>query len=126
MAASTATKRRPRNKAAAGHVSFETFTKDAVLLLLGDNLGPDGKRLPVLDDLLTADGFTSFETKAKALNYPSTGMLHRAFKGGAVSPALICAARRRYPHLSYEQLFCEGQATGKREVPVDAPADLAA
>lgn len=119
MAARTATKRRPRNGGAAAPTT-ETFTKDAVLLRVDD-----GGNI-ALDALLTADGITTFEAKAKALHYPSTGMLHRAYKGGAVSSALICAVRLRYPTVPYEQLFTEGQALGERKVPADATANLAA
>lgn len=121
MAATTATKRRPRNSAAASYTT-ETFTKDAVLLRT--DIEDDVVKV-ALDELFEAEGITTFEAKAKALNYPSTGMLHRAYKGGAVSSTLICAIRRWRPAVPYEQLFVEGHAQGERKVPADA-ADLAA
>ncbi len=116
MAATTATKRRPRNTAAAHDKQpTETFTKDAVLLRTTPTDNPSKPHVH-LDELFAAEDITTFEAKAKALNYPSTGMLHRAYKGGSCSAALIAAVRLRWPHIPYEQIFTEGQATGERKV----------
>lgn len=121
MAATTATKRRPRNKPAAAKDETETYLKDAVLL----RRHTDGKA--VLDNLFDLEGITSFEDKARALEYPSTGMLHRALKDGlACSSALIVAIRLYFPGIPYEALFTEGKVLAERKVTADAPADLAA
>lgn len=103
MEGTTATKRRPRKR------TINVVTKAAILL-----------RPDALDELFAAEGIKSYDAKAKSLGYPSTGMLHRAYHGGAVSSALICAVRLRFPAVPYEQLFTEGQ------VAVNATADLAA
>lgn len=103
MAATTAHKRRPRKSAA------DAATRAAILL-----------KSDALDQLFTEAGITTYQAKAQALGGSSVGALHRAYNGGSVSAALICAVRLRFPTVPYEQLFTEG------EVPANAPADAAA
>lgn len=123
MAARTVTGHRPRNKPAVPKEKYETepFLKDAVLLRKVDG---DDKKF-VLDEILEAEGASTFVAKLAALNYRGTGMLHRALKGGAVSPSLISTVRRRFPDIPYERIFTEGQAVGARKVQ-DHAANLAA
>lgn len=103
MAATTARKRRPRKPQPAA-------TRAAILL-----------NRDALDGLFAAAGIgPTYQAKAEALPGSSVGALHRAYNGGAVSAAFICAVRTRFPHTPYEVLFTEGQ------VPADAPADAAA
>lgn len=115
MQATPATKRRPRKSAAATRHPTETYQRDAVLL-----------KVAALDELFELEGIKTFEDKARAIGYPSVGLLHRAYKGGGVSAGLLVAIRRWFPCMPYEELFYEGQTRSERKVAAHAPAHLAA
>lgn len=68
-----------------------------------------------LDRLFAGTGLATFEQRARDLEV-GVGTLNRAATGGPVGAQLICAIRNRWPHIPYEQTFCEGWVSrGTRE-----------